>query len=246
MPLFGSIPLDPRIRECADAGEPIVWSEPGRRPRRRSCASREAIDGTKREHGVGSSRRCPSSPERGDPPPGLVGQLQEKGLLEDKPVRDAFLNVPREHFVPEVEPRGGLRDEVILTKRPAPGLGSPRRRSRDHGRDARPARAEPGHRVLEIGGGRATTPRCWRASSGRGTGVTVDIDRRWRARSARSEDHQAKVVTGDGREGTARARPYDCDHRHRQSRSIPRAWLEQLRPGGLRSATAVRVRIRCS
>jgi ATP-binding protein involved in chromosome partitioning len=27
-PLLGSIPLDPRLRECADAGEPLVEVDP--------------------------------------------------------------------------------------------------------------------------------------------------------------------------------------------------------------------------
>ena len=53
----------------------------------------------------------------------LVRVLEEKGLLQDKRVRDAFLAVPREHFVPEVDLEAAYRDEAILTKQTETGLG---------------------------------------------------------------------------------------------------------------------------
>jgi ATP-binding protein involved in chromosome partitioning len=28
VPLLGRIPLDARLRECGDAGEPLVWADP--------------------------------------------------------------------------------------------------------------------------------------------------------------------------------------------------------------------------
>jgi protein-L-isoaspartate O-methyltransferase len=55
----------------------------------------------------------------------LVRALEERGLIRTARVRDAFLEVPREVFVPEFAAREGLaavyRDEAILTKWNAQG-----------------------------------------------------------------------------------------------------------------------------
>jgi len=59
VPVFGSIPLDPRIRECADAGEPIVWSDPEALAAQMILRIARAIDGTKREQGVGIVKALP-------------------------------------------------------------------------------------------------------------------------------------------------------------------------------------------
>ena len=59
VPVFGSIPLDPRIRECADAGEPIVWEEPDSPAAQTIMGIARAIDGTKRELGVGIVKELP-------------------------------------------------------------------------------------------------------------------------------------------------------------------------------------------
>ncbi len=59
VPIFGSIPLDSRIRECADAGEPIVWEEPESLAAQTILRIARAIDGTKREQGVGIVKALP-------------------------------------------------------------------------------------------------------------------------------------------------------------------------------------------
>ena len=59
VPVFGSIPLDPRIRECADAGEPIVWEEPDSPASQTIMDIARAIEGTKRELGVGIVKELP-------------------------------------------------------------------------------------------------------------------------------------------------------------------------------------------
>jgi len=45
-PLLASIPLDPRLRECADAGEPLVWAEPENETARTITELAEAIVAT--------------------------------------------------------------------------------------------------------------------------------------------------------------------------------------------------------
>jgi ATP-binding protein involved in chromosome partitioning len=59
VPVFGSIPLDPRVRECADAGEPIVWTDPETLAAQTILRIAKAIDGTKREQGVGIVKELP-------------------------------------------------------------------------------------------------------------------------------------------------------------------------------------------
>jgi ATP-binding protein involved in chromosome partitioning len=50
-PLLGRIPLDPRLRECADDGEPLVWAEPENETARTIVELAEAITATGREPG---------------------------------------------------------------------------------------------------------------------------------------------------------------------------------------------------
>jgi ATP-binding protein involved in chromosome partitioning len=50
-PLLGRIPLDPRLRESADAGEPLVWADPQNETARTIVELAEAITATRREPG---------------------------------------------------------------------------------------------------------------------------------------------------------------------------------------------------
>jgi ATP-binding protein involved in chromosome partitioning len=43
VPLLGKVPLDARLRECGDAGEPLVWAEPDSDTSRAIVAIAEAI-----------------------------------------------------------------------------------------------------------------------------------------------------------------------------------------------------------
>jgi ATP-binding protein involved in chromosome partitioning len=59
VPLLGRIPLDPRLRECADLGEPLVWQEPESETAGAIFAAAQAIHRTKRERGVGIVKALP-------------------------------------------------------------------------------------------------------------------------------------------------------------------------------------------
>jgi ATP-binding protein involved in chromosome partitioning len=59
VPMFGSIPLDPQIRERADAGEPVVWSDPESLSAQTILRIAREIEGTKREQGVGIVKELP-------------------------------------------------------------------------------------------------------------------------------------------------------------------------------------------
>ena len=51
-PLLGKVPLDPRLRECADAGEPLVWAEPENETARTLVELAEAVTAAGREPGT--------------------------------------------------------------------------------------------------------------------------------------------------------------------------------------------------
>jgi protein-L-isoaspartate(D-aspartate) O-methyltransferase len=171
-----------------------------------------------------------------------VRALQEDGWIRSAPVRDAFLAVPRELFVPEFAEVRGLaavyRDDSILTKRDR--FGVPLSSS------SQPAimaamleqlRLEEGMRVLEVGAGTGYNAALLSVLVGsRGRVVSVDVDPEL-VRKARRRLHaggyKARVVAGDGREGLVELAPYDRIIVTASSRSIPIAWFDQLEPDGL-------------
>jgi ATP-binding protein involved in chromosome partitioning len=59
IPLLGRIPLDARLRESGDAGEPLVESDPESEPAQAIMAVAEALAAKKREEGVGIVKPLP-------------------------------------------------------------------------------------------------------------------------------------------------------------------------------------------
>ncbi len=59
VPLLGRIPLDSRLRESGDAGEPLVERDPDSEPAQAIASLAEAITATKREEGVGIVKALP-------------------------------------------------------------------------------------------------------------------------------------------------------------------------------------------
>ncbi len=59
VPLLGKVPLDSRLRECGDAGEPLVWAEPESETARTILGLATAIAATERERGVGIVKSLP-------------------------------------------------------------------------------------------------------------------------------------------------------------------------------------------
>jgi protein-L-isoaspartate(D-aspartate) O-methyltransferase len=170
----------------------------------------------------------------------LVRQLEEKGLLRDRRVRAAFLDVSREQFVPEYAKQHGLeavyRDDAIVTKKTEAGHGLSSSSQPgimaemlDH------LRLEQGQRVLEIGAGTGYNAAILaRAVGDEGRVVTVELDPDT-ARAARRalRETRVKVVTGDGRDGYPAGAPYDRIIVTASASEVPRAWLDQLARGGL-------------
>ena len=59
VPLLGTVPLDSRLREAGDLGEPLVERDPDSEPARAIVELAEAIAATKREQGVGIVKSLP-------------------------------------------------------------------------------------------------------------------------------------------------------------------------------------------
>ena len=168
----------------------------------------------------------------------LVAELERHCAIRSAAVRNAFLRVPRELFVPEKGLEEVYRDDAIPTKfgphgTPMSSSSQPTIMAEMLERLA----LEPGMRVLEIGAGTGYNAALLTELVGRrGRVDTVDIDRDTasRARGAlRKGGYPAKVSVADGRRGFPAAAPYDRIIVTASSDTVPHAWFEQLRPGGI-------------
>jgi protein-L-isoaspartate(D-aspartate) O-methyltransferase len=175
----------------------------------------------------------------------LVLRLERKGCIVSEPVRDAFLAVPRELFLPEHQAELGLeavyRDEAILTRRGA--RGEPLSSS------SQPAMMAlmlerlglfPGARVLEIGAGtgyNAALLATIVGPEGRVTSVELDTATADEAGEALARGgYQVRVVVGDGHDGFGPGAPYDRIVVTASAERVERSWYEQLVPAGLLQA----------
>lgn len=167
----------------------------------------------------------------------LVSDLEARRCIVSERVREAFLSVPRELFVPAIADRAGVeavyRDEALVIKHD------------EHGRatssSSQPAimavmlerlGLEQGHRVLEIGTGTGYNAALLFAIVGpRGRVVSVDNqpDLVSAARRAlRSGRFRVTTAVADGHEGWPAAAPYDRIVVTASSPFVPRAWRDQL------------------
>ena len=172
----------------------------------------------------------------------LVDYLRREGHLRDDRVAAAFIDVPREVFLPEHAERYGLdavyRDDAIVTRRD-PRSGLPLSSSSQPAIMAKMLEmlaVEDGQRVLEIGAGTgynaALLDRL--AGDGRVTSVEIDGEAAAEARDAlREVGASVRVVVGDGRSLTpAVGAAFDALIVTASTETIPRAWHDQLVPGG--------------
>jgi protein-L-isoaspartate(D-aspartate) O-methyltransferase len=172
----------------------------------------------------------------------LVRRLRGAGHLRDDRVASAFSAVPRELFLAAHAQRHGLaevyRDDAIVTRRD-PATGHPTSSSSQPAIMARMLEmlgVGPGDRVLEIGAGTGYNAALLAQLVGGGGAVTsveldadVAVDARRALLSAKS---QARVEMGDGSAGWPPAAPVDAIVATASVDRIPRAWFDQVRPGG--------------
>jgi protein-L-isoaspartate(D-aspartate) O-methyltransferase len=172
----------------------------------------------------------------------LVEHLRHNGFLRDERVARAFLDVPREAFLPEqlrdVGLAGIYRDQAIVTRRD-PDTNLPLSSS------SQPAimalmlemlDARPGHRVVEIGAGTGYNAALLdRLTRPGGTVFTVDVDpgvARQAAAGLREVGARVQVLVADGTQHLPLTRPVDRMEVTASASALPRAWHDQLVPGG--------------
>jgi protein-L-isoaspartate(D-aspartate) O-methyltransferase len=172
----------------------------------------------------------------------LVGKLESASAIRSDAVRDAFLTVPREIFIPAVADEQGIgavyEDEAYPTK--TDQRGDPISSSSQPQIMAlmlEALRLAPAQRILEVGAGTGYNAALISAivgPRGRVTSIELDPDIAADARGAVAEAGQrANIAVGDGRNGWERGAPYDAIIATASSLEIPRAFLDQLREGGL-------------
>ncbi|MEU1629752.1 methyltransferase domain-containing protein [Streptomyces sp. NPDC020096] len=95
---------------------------------------------------------------------------------------------------------------------------------------------EEGHRVLEIGTGTGWNAALLSHRLGSGNVVTVEVDEA-SARAARAQLSAAGfdplAIVGDGAEGHPEGAPYDRVIATCSIGRVPRAWIDQTKPGGV-------------
>ncbi|MEX2393636.1 MAG: methyltransferase domain-containing protein [Actinomycetota bacterium] len=172
----------------------------------------------------------------------LVRQLGDSGQLRSAPVRDAFLAIPREVFIPGFAAKNRFEDvykpqEAIPTRLDDMGISiSSSSAPSIMAIMLEQLALEPGHKVLEIGTGTGYNAALLKHIVGpRGRVTSIDIDGR-NTREAKTHLKRAgssvRVVTGDGRKGVTAGAPYDRIIATVSSINVPRAWFRQTRIGG--------------
>jgi protein-L-isoaspartate(D-aspartate) O-methyltransferase len=173
---------------------------------------------------------------------GLVRRLEASGAIRSAAVRDAFLRLPREIFVPSVANELGIaavyRDEAYTTKMDAEGYAvSSSSQPGIMAAMLEELRLSAGQRVLEVGAGtgyNASLLSVLVGESGRVTSLELDPDVARRAKEAiTSIGRRARVVVADGRMGWEKSAPYDRIVVTASSLDVPRAFRDQLKEGGL-------------
>ena len=161
----------------------------------------------------------------------LVERLVRARYVRDPRVREAFLRVPREEFLPPDERPDAYADAPLPI-----GLGQTISAPSMIAIMLEEARLEPGERVLEIGTGSGYHAALL-ASLVRSENV-VTVERipglaEWgRTNLERTGFAGVTVIVGDGSLGHPERAPYDCVMATAGAPRIPPAWPTQLSPGG--------------
>jgi len=161
----------------------------------------------------------------------MVDRLVASGYIRVARVRDAFLAVPREVFVPPEETEAAYEDTPLPIGRgqtiSAPSMIAIM---------LEVGRLSPGERVLEVGTGSGYHAALLAHLVGPRNVTTIErheaLASRAKANLAACGLAEVTVVVGDGSLGYPERAPYDCIMATAGAPRIPQAWTEQLSAGG--------------
>jgi len=160
----------------------------------------------------------------------LTDKLQGWGYVTSPTVRDAFLGVPRERFVPE-DVRRSAYDDVPLPI----GFGQTISAPSMIAIMLEEAALLRGESVLEIGTGCGYNAALVAEVVGPDRVVSIErlpeLADLGRANLAAC-GYRVEVVIGDGTKGHASRAPYDCVIATAGAPRIPKPWMEQTKVGG--------------
>jgi len=160
----------------------------------------------------------------------LVARLEKWGYITSPAVRDAFLRVPRERFLPE-DLQGSAYDDTPLPIGHGQTISAPSMIAIM----LEEAALRAGEGVLEIGTGSGYNAALLAELVGPDRVVSVERLPGLAAfgrRNLEALGYRVDVVVGDGTLGYPPRAPYDCIIATAGAPRIPEAWTEQTRVGG--------------
>ncbi len=167
----------------------------------------------------------------------LVRRLRESGVVRDSAVGEALRTVPREVFLPGLDPDEAYQDMAVPTHRDRAGqVVSSCSQPSMVALMLEQLSVERGQRVLEIGAGTGYNAALLRQLVGpEGEVVSVDVDpeicAEARART-RAAGALVEIEVGDGALGWPDRAPYDRIEVTAAAGDLPGAWWEQLAGAG--------------
>lgn len=161
----------------------------------------------------------------------LVDRLARAGYVRDPAVREAFLAVPREAFLPP-EARGDAYDDTPLPIGGGQTISAPSMIAIM----LEEARLGTGEQVLEIGTGSGYHAALLAFLVGSRNVVSIErreeLAARARSNLAQVGFGEVTVVIGDGSLGYPPRAPYDCIMATAAAPRIPAPWTEQVTASG--------------
>ena len=155
-------------------------------------------------------------------------QLRRRGITE-KYILDAFLEVPREEFI------GGEHHHLAYGDHPLPiEAGQTISQPYIVALTIQAAGIRPGDKVLEVGAGSGYAAAVISRIASKVIGIERQHDLVGVAleRMRRLGYDNVEIVEGDGTRGCPEHAPYDAIVAAASGSHVPKAFLEQLKPGG--------------